>query len=98
MLVAQGLGRVLIDLLVTHTELGQDWSSSTMLSQSAMIGQAELHAILLQSKLLRAVMQVIEQPKHFGYLGQHAFLVCLPTFLSLCTDRHGALPARQQVA
>ena len=35
----------------------------------------------LQCKTLGAVMQLLEQPKDFRYLGQHAFPVCPPPFL-----------------
>ena len=45
------------------------------------IGLAQLSGVQVQSKTLGAVMQLLEQPKDFQYLGQHAIAVCLPPFL-----------------
>ncbi len=80
---AQGLPQVLIDLLVSFVPskyTDQDPVAPTCRGY-AEIGLAKLSGVHLQSKTLGAVMQLLEQPKDFQYLGQHAISVCLPPFL-----------------
>ncbi len=80
---AQGLPRVLIDLLVSlvpsnHTNHAPVAATCRGYVE---IGLSKLRGMQLQCKTLGAVMQLLEQPKDFQYLGQHAFPVCLPPFL-----------------
>ncbi len=80
---AQGLPQVLIDLLVSLVPseyTGQDPVAPTCRGY-VEIGLAKLRGIQLQCKTLGAVMQLLEQPKDFQYLGQHAIPDCLPPFL-----------------
>ncbi|KAL0047080.1 hypothetical protein WJX82_005974 [Trebouxia sp. C0006] len=79
----EGLPQVLIDLLVSLVPseyTGQDPVAPTCRGY-VEIGLAKLRGIQLQCKTLGAVMQLLEQPKDFQYLGQHAIPDCLPPFL-----------------
>jgi len=80
---AQGLPQVLIDLLVSlvpsnHTNHAPVAATCRGYVE---IGLSKLRGMQLQCKTLGAVMQLLEQPKDFQYLGQHAIPVCLPPFL-----------------
>jgi len=79
---AQGLPQVLIDLLVSFvpSKYSQEPVAPTCKGY-VEIGLAKLSGVQLQCKTLGAVMQLLEQPKDFQYLGQHAIPVCLPPFL-----------------
>ncbi len=79
---AQGLPQVLIDLLVSFVPSKYDQEPMAPTCRGYVeIGLAKLSGIQLQCKTLGAVMQLLEQPKDFQYLGQHAIPVCLPPFL-----------------
>ena len=80
---AQGLPQVLINLLVSFvpsTDENEVPAAATGRGY-VEIGLAQLSGVQVQSKTLGAVMQLLEQPKDFQYLGRHAIAVCLPPFL-----------------
>jgi len=69
---AQGLPQVLINLLVSFVPSN---NTDQALVSAACKGYVEIGLAKLCG------MQLLEQPKDFRYLGQHAFPVCLPPFL-----------------
>jgi len=80
---AQGLPQVLINLLVSFVPSTYDNEVPAAATGRGYvdIGLAQFSGIELQSITLGAVMQLLEQPKDFQYLGRHAIAVCLPPFV-----------------
>ncbi|KAL0039158.1 hypothetical protein WJX77_009621 [Trebouxia sp. C0004] len=78
-----GLPQVLIDLLVPFVPSNDDHQvpAAATVRGYVEIGLAMVCGVRLQCKTLGAVMQLLEQPKDFQHLCQHAIPVCLPPFL-----------------
>ncbi len=85
---AQGLPQVLINLLVSFVPSTYDNEVPAAATGRGHvdIGLAQLSGVQLQSITLGAVMQLLEQPKSFQYLGQHAIAVCLPPFVQFAEN------------